>query len=310
MSERSTTPTIIDVALHAGVSKSAVSRVLSGRPGTEPRRTRRVREAATDLAYVANAMAQGLIGYRTGTLGVIVRDVTRPIYSHLQSALQVHASARGMRVVTTSASDTFDIDQERRATRTLVSLRVEALIVCSGVLPVDEVVPLRRPNSHCDRGAAGKPDVHGRRGHARRDPGVIRSRIPERRRRQPHTVVDAPDGTSILQQATRNPRRHSPRRSAHCSLNMPLAPARSGCGTGHAASPDRHPKNRVFRTRSSRRHLEVIASRLCPSVVGQIRTPSGNVSGICHVSVRSNNVTLNQSASKSRRPTSRNPRRL
>nr|WP_228118066.1 substrate-binding domain-containing protein [Rhodococcus erythropolis] len=102
-------------------------------------------------------MAQGLVGYRTGTLGVVVRDVTRPIYSHLQSALQVHASARGMRVVATSGSDTFDIDQERRAMHTLVSLRVEGLIVCSGVLPVDEVAPFvdRIPTV-----IAGRPERH------------------------------------------------------------------------------------------------------------------------------------------------------
>lgn len=137
-------PTIYDVAAGAGVSKSVVSRALSGAPGVAPATLARVKQIAADLGYVANANAQGMSAHRTHTLGVFVRDAATPFYGHLLTAFQEQASARGYRVVTATGSGSFSLVEERRALETLVSLRVEALIVCSGALPVTDVLPFAR----------------------------------------------------------------------------------------------------------------------------------------------------------------------
>ncbi|CAD5990030.1 LacI family DNA-binding transcriptional regulator [Agreia sp. COWG] len=137
-------PTIHDVAAAAGVSKSVVSRALSGAPGVAPRTVALVKGAADSLGYVANANARGMSAHRTHTLGVFVRDAATPFYGHLLTAFQEQASARGYRAVTATGSGTFSLEEERRALETLVSLRVEGLIVCSGALPVDDIIPFAR----------------------------------------------------------------------------------------------------------------------------------------------------------------------
>lgn len=144
MSPRPAGPTIIDVAARAGVSKSVVSRVLTGAGGVAPATRERVHEAAAALGYVANAMAQGMVARRTHTLGAFVRDASTPFYGHLLTAMQERAAAAGYRVVTATGSGRFSVPEERRALETLVGLRVEGLLVCSGALPVQDVLPLAR----------------------------------------------------------------------------------------------------------------------------------------------------------------------
>lgn len=137
-------PTIHDVAALAGVSKSVVSRALAGAYGVAPATISRVKQAAVALGYVANANARGMSAHRTHTLGVFVRDASTPFYGHLLTAFQLQAAARGYRAVTATGAGSFPIAEERRALETLVSLRVEGLIVCSGALPVEDVLPFAR----------------------------------------------------------------------------------------------------------------------------------------------------------------------
>ncbi|MFB2556367.1 LacI family DNA-binding transcriptional regulator [Herbiconiux liangxiaofengii] len=149
-------PTIHDVAARAGVSKSVVSRALSGAGGVAAATVDRVQAAAAELGYVANANARGMSAHRTHTLGVFVRDAATPFYGHLLTAFQERASASGYRVVTATGAGSFSIAEERRALETLVSLRVEGLIVCSGALPVGDILPFAR---RIPTVVAGRPEV-------------------------------------------------------------------------------------------------------------------------------------------------------
>ncbi|WP_158847673.1 LacI family DNA-binding transcriptional regulator [Saccharothrix deserti] len=158
MAERHRNPTIIDVAERAGVSKSVVSRVVSGRGSVGEETRRRVLDAAQDLGYVVNAVARAMVAHRTYTVGVFVRDAATPFYGHLLTALQERAASHGYRVVTATGSGRFAVADEHRALETLVMLRVEALIVCSGILPAAQIVPFaeRLPTV-----VAGRPETHG-----------------------------------------------------------------------------------------------------------------------------------------------------
>lgn len=145
MAEQARPPTIVDVARRAGVSKSVVSRVLSGSGVVAAETAERVREAAAQLGYVTNAMARGMSAHRTRTIGVFVRDASHPFYGHLLSAMQQRAAVLGYRVVTTTgAAGSFAADDERRALETLVGLQVEGLIVCTGLLPIEDVLPFAK----------------------------------------------------------------------------------------------------------------------------------------------------------------------
>src|SRR5262245_41910047 len=93
---RSATPTerrsvtMRHVADDAGVSRSTVSRVLSGAPSrvpiAEPTRLR-VLETAARLGFRPNRLARGLRGSRTSLLGLIVRDLRYPLHQALIDAI-------------------------------------------------------------------------------------------------------------------------------------------------------------------------------------------------------------------------------
>ncbi|MEV6167956.1 LacI family DNA-binding transcriptional regulator [Streptomyces sp. NPDC051954] len=157
MTDRPRNPTIIDVAERAGVSKSVVSRVVSGRGSVGEATRKRVLAAAQELGYVVNASARAMVARRTYTFGAFVRDAATPFYGHLLTALQERAAFHGYRVVTATGAGGFDVTDEYRALETLAMLRVEALIVCSGLLPSERIVPFaaRLPTV-----VAGRPETH------------------------------------------------------------------------------------------------------------------------------------------------------
>ena len=156
MTERPRSPTIIDVAGRAGVSKSVVSRVFSGHGSVGEKTRQRVVDAAEELGYIVNAVARAMVAHRTYTVGAFVRDAATPFYGYLLTAMQERAAFHGYRVITATGSGRFAVADECRALETLVMLRVEALIVCSGLLPAAQIAPFaeRLPTV-----VAGRPET-------------------------------------------------------------------------------------------------------------------------------------------------------
>lgn len=137
---RAKSPTIIDVAREAGVSKSAVSRALLGQGDVSPETLERVRMVADRLGYVPNGMARGLVSQRTMTLGVVLRDSTMQFYGYLQAAMQRRAAQFGYEVVSVTGVDELTADDARKALHSLMALRVDGLIVSSAQLPGEDLV--------------------------------------------------------------------------------------------------------------------------------------------------------------------------
>jgi LacI family transcriptional regulator len=111
-------PTIVDVARRSGVSKSTVSNVIRDAANVAEETRLRVLAAVSELGYRPNALARQLVQQRTSTIGVVVGDLTNPIYSELVKLLEQHALALGY---TTMVSNT-DGHPEREAAR------IEALL--------------------------------------------------------------------------------------------------------------------------------------------------------------------------------------
>ena len=70
--------TIADVAAHAGVSKTTVSRVLNGKGELNAATAARVRQVIEELGYVPSAGAVGLARGRTQIVGMLVPSMTWP----------------------------------------------------------------------------------------------------------------------------------------------------------------------------------------------------------------------------------------
>ncbi|MER5809963.1 LacI family DNA-binding transcriptional regulator [Streptomyces sp. NPDC002033] len=65
-------PTIKDIARRAGVSQSAVSFALNGRPGVSEHTRGRIRRVAEELGWQPNSAARALSGERSGAVGLVL----------------------------------------------------------------------------------------------------------------------------------------------------------------------------------------------------------------------------------------------
>lgn len=74
-------PTVWAVAAAAGVSKTTVSRVLTGSPRVSPEARRAVERAVEALGYVPNRAARSLVTQRTDTIALVVSEPETRVFS-------------------------------------------------------------------------------------------------------------------------------------------------------------------------------------------------------------------------------------
>ncbi len=136
--------TLADIAREAGVSIGVVSRVLNGDDTLRVREETRERVLATaaDLDYRPNVWGRALRLQRTGAIGLIVPDVTSPLFTELLCGVETAAQKHALDVVlgrSTTASE--DNDMLSR----LAAGRVDAFIVQPGDDPnIDELKRLSK----------------------------------------------------------------------------------------------------------------------------------------------------------------------
>ncbi|MEV0375177.1 LacI family DNA-binding transcriptional regulator [Streptomyces sp. NPDC050636] len=124
--------TLRDVARASGCSVATVSRVLAGtRPvGAETART--VREAAERLGYRPNQVARALRSRSTGTVGLVLPQITNPFFPALVRELEHALHAEGRAVLLADCDD--DPVTEAARIGAFLERQVDALLV----IPVDE----------------------------------------------------------------------------------------------------------------------------------------------------------------------------
>src|SRR4028119_2281114 len=89
--------TSYDVARHAGVSQSAVSRCF--KPGASISKATKAKgmKTAKELGYQPNAIAQGLIPRRSNLVAVIISNLTNLYYPEVLAELAQRLSNRDVR---------------------------------------------------------------------------------------------------------------------------------------------------------------------------------------------------------------------
>ena len=124
--------TLKDVADRAGVTVSTASRALSVDKNTLVKRSTRLRviEAAEALRYRGNLQASALRRGRTGTIGVIVADLSNPFVGPVLRGIANGLSSRDLLPIMTESRDS----SQDLATicNKLLAQRVDGLIVASG----------------------------------------------------------------------------------------------------------------------------------------------------------------------------------
>ena len=123
--------TIRDVAERVGVHPSTVSRVLN--PATRGRITPeivdKVTEAATDLGYRPNQSAQGLRTNRTRTIGVLIPDITNPLFPPIIRGIEDGLGADGYTAILGNTDNIAA--REIEAISTLRARQIDGLILAT-----------------------------------------------------------------------------------------------------------------------------------------------------------------------------------
>ncbi len=123
--------TIHDVARVAGVSISTVSHVLNETRRVEPATRARVVAAIAETGYRQDALARALRRSRTETIGLVVSDVGEPAFAGMIHGVEQAAAALDLGLILASSGE--GADREDRAVQTLLTRRVDGLILARSV---------------------------------------------------------------------------------------------------------------------------------------------------------------------------------
>ncbi|QBX99405.1 LacI family transcriptional regulator [Rhodophyticola sp. CCM32] len=148
--------TLKDVAIRAGVSRSAVSRTFTEGASVSEKTRRKVEKAADELSYRPNALASSLTTGRTKLIGLVSNNFHNPIFLEVFDLFTRGLQDRGLRPLLVNLSDQTD---PAGSVRMLRQYSVDGVIVASSTLPPSFAKEFRD---------AGVPVVHsfGRRSSA------------------------------------------------------------------------------------------------------------------------------------------------
>lgn len=91
--------TIKDIARLCGVSISTVSRVLNDRPDVSEENRRRVLAVIESSNYIPNNSARDLVKTKSDAIGLVVRGVSNPFYTHIIRAIEQAIDEGGFTMV-------------------------------------------------------------------------------------------------------------------------------------------------------------------------------------------------------------------
>ncbi|GIJ50603.1 LacI family transcriptional regulator [Virgisporangium aliadipatigenens] len=118
--------TIVDVAEHANVSTTTVSKVLRNAYGVSPAMQAKVRKSMSDLGYRPHAAARGLRG-RTYTIGLMLPDIRNPFFPEIIDGANEVLDATDYQILLGPARNVREI--EHRVTEAMIDRSMDGLIL-------------------------------------------------------------------------------------------------------------------------------------------------------------------------------------
>src|SRR6266700_5891204 len=120
-----------DVARTAGAHPGTVSRVLNPRtrPLVNPATADRVEQVAREMGYSLNPIARGLKTRRTFSVGVLIPDLTNPLFPPIIRGIERVLDAAGYTALV--ASTDGDPARERQRLETLIARQVDGFVIAT-----------------------------------------------------------------------------------------------------------------------------------------------------------------------------------
>ena len=111
---------------------ATVSRVVNNNPNVKPQTRKKVFEAIERLGYRPNAVARGLASKKTTTVGVVVPDISNPIFSEVARGIEDIANMYHYNIILCNADKKKD--KEIRVINTLLEKQVDGLLFMGGTV--------------------------------------------------------------------------------------------------------------------------------------------------------------------------------
>lgn len=123
--------TIVDVAHHAQVSTTTVSKVLRNAYGASPAMRAKVQQAIAELGYRPNAAARGMRG-QTYTIGVVLPDIRNPFFPEIVDGLTAALQDTPYQVLL-GPGGCDDEQAEARVTDAMIDRGMDAMVLVAPI---------------------------------------------------------------------------------------------------------------------------------------------------------------------------------
>lgn len=152
---------IKDIATDIGVTAATVSNALNGKGRVSEALATRIRARAEELGYRPSSAAIALKSGRSHVLGLVMPDLTNPLFPHIAQALSIAAERLGFAIVIGDSRGSSK--EQSQAIRRLVSRGVDGLLVVPqrGSSPSAPSVPLAVINTASDPNNSVSADHNG-----------------------------------------------------------------------------------------------------------------------------------------------------
>jgi LacI family transcriptional regulator len=124
--------TLADVARIAGVSLMTVSRVVNHKEGVGQETRQRIEAIIEKLGYHPSGIARSLVTQRTGTIGLVVPDISNPFFSDVARGVEQIAFEQGYSVLLCNTEE--DPHRELDVLHLLGEKWVDGIVLCSSRL--------------------------------------------------------------------------------------------------------------------------------------------------------------------------------
>jgi len=122
--------TIYDIAKLANVSVATVSRVINDTAPVKHSTREKIEQIIQEHQFEPNAMARSLLKKETGTIGIIVPDLTNPFYTEVLAGAEQEAITSGLTFLLTNSIGNYKKESEYLAI--MREKRVDGMIFIGG----------------------------------------------------------------------------------------------------------------------------------------------------------------------------------
>lgn len=142
--KRKNTVTLKDISQRTGFSVNTVSRTLKGKEYIAEDTRRTILDAAKELGYIGNSLAGALRSGLTGTVAVVISDVSNPLFGIMVKDIEDALAEHNYCAFVLNTGE--NIEQEERALHLALSKKVDGVIWCP-TREREETLHLLRANS-------------------------------------------------------------------------------------------------------------------------------------------------------------------